>query len=239
MLEAHSITVRYGTGALAITEVSLSVAPGEIVAILGPNGAGKTTTLRALSGFLRSEPAVVTSGKITYEGTAVTGREPNRMARLGVVAIPERDKVFANLSVRDNLRALHRRKDGVALDAATDRVLAMFPFLRDRMNDVAGLLSGGQQQMLAIARGLLLEPTVLLIDEMTLGLHPGIHPQLYDAVRKIAARGTGVLLVDEGTSSTLEYADTIHVMSGGRIRASGPREQFGDRALLEDLYLAG
>jgi branched-chain amino acid transport system ATP-binding protein len=237
MLVAEGISVRYGSGALAIDGVDIRVPSKSIVAVLGPNGAGKTTTLRALSGFLRSESAKVTRGRIMWNDRDVTGLEPHRMARLGIVAIPERHKIFPNLSVYENLCALkiHRasRSDGL------DRVVGMFPFLAGRMKDPAGLLSGGQQQMLAIARGLLLQPSVLLIDEMTLGLHPSIHGQLFDAARKIAESGTSVLVVDEGTTSAVKHADHVYVINGGRVSADGPSEQFRDLEVLEGLYLAG
>ena len=239
MLSASGLTVQYGAGALAIADVNIEIGSGQVVAILGPNGAGKTTTLRALSGFMRTETAKIVQGQVTYGGHDVTRREPHHMAGLGVVAIPERNKVFSNLTVGENLRALQQRDTGATNQFPLPFVLNMFPFLSSRLNDVAGLLSGGQQQMLAIARGLLLNPTILMIDEMTLGLHPSIHSQLFEAVQEITRTGTAVLLVDEGTTSALEIADVVHVLSGGRVRASGPREMFGDRTFLEELYLAG
>lgn len=238
MLSAEKISVRYGSGALAVDGIDISIEPGSIVAIVGPNGAGKTTTLRALSGFLRSEPARVSQGRVLWNGRDVTGSEPHEMARRGVVAIPERHKIFANLSVFENLCAL-KIKNKHAREAGIDRVVDMFPFLADRMKTSAGLLSGGQQQMLAIARGLLLEPQILMIDEMTLGLHPSIHGQLFDAARTIANSGTGVLIVDEGTTGAVTHADYVYVISGGRVRAGGPSSEFRDLEILEGLYLAG
>jgi len=238
MLTAEGVAVRYGSGALAIDGVDLQVEPGSIVAVLGPNGAGKTTTLRALSGFLRSETARVTRGRISWEGRNVTGFEPHQMARLGVFAIPERHKIFPNLSVSENLSALKARTKR-SRSAGIDRAVDMFPFLEARLKTSAGLLSGGQQQMLAIARGMLLDPAVLMVDEMTLGLHPSIHVQLFEAARKIADGGTGVLVVDEGTTSALTHADQVYVINGGRIRASGASSEFQDREVLEGLYVAG
>ena len=238
MLVADEIAVRYGSGALAIDGVNIRVEPGTIVAVLGPNGAGKTTTLRAMSGFLRSEPARVTRGRVLWNDRDVTGLEPHQMARLGIVAIPERHKIFANLSVFENLCAL-KIKNRSSRQAGIDRVVEMFPFLADRMRTSAGLLSGGQQQMLAIARGLLLEPQVLMIDEMTLGLHPSIHGQLFDAARRIADSGTGVLIVDEGTTGAVNHADHVYVISGGRVRADGRSSEFRNLEILEGLYLAG
>ena len=238
MLVAERLSVRYGSGALAIDGVDINVEAGTIVAVVGPNGAGKTTTLRAISGFLRSEPARVTGGRVLWDGQDVTGSEPHQMARLGVVAIPERHKVFPNLSVFENLCAL-RISNKSSRQSGIDRVIEMFPFLAERMRMSAGLLSGGQQQMLAIARGLLLEPRVLMIDEMTLGLHPSIHGQLFDAARRIADSGTGVLIVDEGTTGAITHADHVYVINGGRVRAGGPSRDFRDREILEGLYLAG
>lgn len=237
MLVAENIAVRYGSGALAIAGIDITVTPGSISAILGPNGAGKTTTLRAMSGFLKSETARLSEGRVLWNGEDVTGYEPHQMARLGVVAIPERNKIFANLSVFENLCALRSNKG--SRQSGIERVVDMFPFLADRMKTSAGLLSGGQQQMLAIARGLLLEPQILMIDEMTLGLHPSIHGQLFDAARKIADGGTGVLVVDEGTTGAVTHADHVYVISGGRVRANGPSAEFRDLDILEGLYLAG
>jgi branched-chain amino acid transport system ATP-binding protein len=238
MLVANNIAVRYGSGALAIAGIDITVKPGSISAILGPNGAGKTTTLRAMSGFLKSETARLSEGRIMWNGEDVTGLEPHQMARLGIVAIPERNKIFANLSVFENLCAL-RINNKRSRQSGIERVVDMFPFLADRMKTSAGLLSGGQQQMLAIARGLLLEPQILMIDEMTLGLHPSIHGQLFDAARTIADSGTGVLVVDEGTTGAVTHADHVYVISGGRVRADGPSAEFRDLDILEGLYLAG
>jgi branched-chain amino acid transport system ATP-binding protein len=238
VLVAEEIAVRYGSGALAIDGVNITVEPGTIVAVLGPNGAGKTTTLRAMSGFLRSETARVNRGRVLWNDRDVTGLEPHQMARLGIAAIPERHKIFANLSVFENLCALKVRHKS-SRQAGIERVVDMFPFLAERMKSSAGLLSGGQQQMLAIARGLLLEPQVLMIDEMTLGLHPSIHGQLFDVARKIADSGTGVLIVDEGTTGAVNHADYVYVLSGGRVRAHGRSGDFRDLEILEGLYLAG
>jgi branched-chain amino acid transport system ATP-binding protein len=237
MLEVQHLTVRYGAGALAVEGVGLQVDPGRVVTLIGPNGAGKTTTLRAIGGFLRSETGRVTGGSIKWNGREVRGLEPHVMAKLGVVAVPERKKVFPNLTVQENLGALRpltrrQRRDGI------ERVVELFPVLAERMRQAAGLLSGGQQQMLAIARALILEPQLLLLDEMTLGLHPSVQAQLREVVRRIADSGTAVFVVDEG-DGVLEVADEVVVMSGGRVRAAGPRSDFAEQQILEELFLAG
>lgn len=237
MLEVQGLTVRYGAGALAVEGVSLRVTPGSVVTLIGPNGAGKTTTLRAIGGFLRSETGRITGGSVQWNGREVRGLEPHAMAHIGVVAVPERKKVFPNLTVYENLAAL-RPLSKRQRQAGMERVGELFPMLAARMRQAAGLLSGGQQQMLAIARALFLEPQLLLLDEMTLGLHPSVQAQLRQVVRRIADSGTGVFVVDEG-DGVLEVADEVVVMAGGRVRAAGPRSEFAEQQILEELFLVG
>jgi branched-chain amino acid transport system ATP-binding protein len=225
-LELSNVRVRYPNGALGILDVSLAVEDGQTVALFGPNGAGKTTTTRAISGFLRTEGARVTNGQITLGGRRLNGSEPNRVARLGVAIVPERNKIFANLSVGENLSALGIVPPRARRRQLLDQVFDLFPVLEKRRHQAAGRLSGGERQMLAIGRALLLDPSLLIIDEMTLGLHYSLQPTLYEAVQSIAAAGTSVLIVDESNAFAVEVADYCYRISEGRIVEHGPPERF-------------
>jgi branched-chain amino acid transport system ATP-binding protein len=237
ILSAKGLQVRYRNGALGITDVSIEVAEGQVVALFGPNGAGKTTSVRAVSGFLRTEGARVTKGQVQALGTDVTNAEPHQTARLGVALVPERRKVFPNLTVAENFAALGRLPSRAHRKQSLDRVLELFPALADRRKELAGRLSGGQQQMLAIGRALLCEPKLLILDEMTLGLHHSMQPPLFNAVRRVAAEGTAVLIVDESTGFALEVASYCYLLSQGRVQDQGPPERFKGNELLAAGYV--
>jgi branched-chain amino acid transport system ATP-binding protein len=236
-VELDSVAVRYSNGALGISDISFQVSEGQIVALFGPNGAGKTTSVRALSGFMKPERVSVFRGSVHLLGKGVTGYEPHRTARLGLGYVPERRKVFANLSVADNFKASGGLPKGRAYDDALNGVLKLFPALADRFREQAGRLSGGQQQMLAIARNMIRRPKVLVIDELTLGLHHSFHAPLFDALRTIAAEGTSIVVVDESTGFALDVADYCYLIVGGKIRESGPPEKFRGSELLVAGYV--
>jgi branched-chain amino acid transport system ATP-binding protein len=236
-VELDSVAVRYGNGALGISDISFRVAENQIVALFGPNGAGKTTSVRALSGFMKTERASVPRGSVRLLGREVTGWEPHRTARLGLGYVPERRKVFGNLSVADNFKASGGLPKGRAFDQAVERVLELFPALRDRRGEQAGRLSGGQQQMLAIARNMIRHPKVLIIDELTMGLHHSFHAPLFDALSRIAAEGTSVIVVDESTGLALDVAHYCYLIVGGKVRDSGPPEKFRGSELLAAGYV--
>src|SRR4051794_26750503 len=226
LLEAKNLAVRYRTGALGIVDVSLQIPENGVVALLGANGAGKTTTVRALSGFLRTEGAKVIGGSVMFDGVNVAGWEPHRMARRGIACVPERNKVFRNLTVQEHLSSagLHRSKAERA--AALELGFSLFPVLKERYKQSAGQLSGGQQQMLAIARALAGCPQLIIVDEMTLGLHPSLQPVLFDAIRKIADNGTAALIVDESTTHALATANYCYFLDGGYIVHEGKPADF-------------
>lgn len=234
VLQLDGVRVRYPNGALGVLDISLSVDEGQTVALFGPNGAGKSTTTRAISGFLKGEGARVIKGDIRFNGRSIKGMEPHRVAALGIAIVPERNKVFANLTVAQNLSAFgvlpKNRKE------LLERVFELFPVLESRRHQLAGRLSGGERQMLAIGRSLLLDPKLLIVDEMTLGLHHSLQPALYDVVRKISANGTAVLVVDESNGLALDVADHCFELSEGHIVASGPSEQFRDEFSLTETY---
>jgi branched-chain amino acid transport system ATP-binding protein len=237
LLSVENLRVRYRNGALGVTDSSLRVDAGKIVALFGANGAGKTTTLRAIGGFLRTEGARVTEGRIMFDGTDITNWEPHRTAALGIATVVERRKIFANLSVRDNLLALGPRQLGLNRKDKLERVFDLFPILQEKLHQPAGRLSGGQQQMLAVSRGLMCDPKFLMIDEVTLGLHPSMHPVLYNAVRRIADEGAAVLVVDESAASALKVVDYCYLLSGGRLRDEGEPAKFQGAELLAAGYV--
>jgi branched-chain amino acid transport system ATP-binding protein len=226
LLEAESIKVRYPNGALGILDVSLAVEPGQVVALAGPNGAGKSTTLRAISGFARNEGARVISGSVRVADRDMTNREPYEFSRSGVHCVPERKKVFPNLSVTENLFALGGLPGKEERARLLKWVGELFPPLATRTSQQAGQLSGGERQMLAIARGLMARPRLLVIDEMTLGIHPTVHTVLFDAIREISAQGTAVLISDENVPLMLRLADVCYQVEFGKMTFAGTSEDY-------------
>jgi branched-chain amino acid transport system ATP-binding protein len=235
-LSAENLKVRYSNQALGIADVSLDVGAGQIVMVFGPNGAGKTTTVRAISGFMKSEGARVVSGRVTLFGEDTTNAEPQRTTGLGVAFIPERRKIFASMTVAENLQALGKRPPRSRRNEIYERIYALFPVLAERRKSLAGRLSGGQQQMLAIGRSLMCEPRLLIIDEMTLGLHHSVHLPLFEAVKSISDTGTGVLIVDESTTCALDFADKCYVLGGGRVHMVGSPDLLRNNALVAPDY---
>jgi branched-chain amino acid transport system ATP-binding protein len=236
MVRVEQLQVRYRNGALGAVAVDLHVHAGELVALFGANGAGKTTTMRAISGFLHSERARV-SGTVEVLGRRVTGWEPHRVTALGLAFVPERRKIFPNLSVADNLASVGRSPSRARRAELLERVVAMFPVLQRRGSELAGRLSGGERQMVAIARGLMSEPKVLIVDELTLGLHHSLHETLYQTMRTIADTGTAVIVVDESTGTALEFVDRCYLLSTGRVKDSGTPEKFRGSELLAAGYV--
>src|SRR5438105_12579625 len=237
ILTAENLRVRYRNGALGILDVSFQVAPGKIVGLFGPNGAGKTTSVRAVAGFLRTEGARIIQGRVTVGGRDVTNQEPHRQARLGVAFVPERNKVFTNLSVAENLAAMSGLPAAARRAELHDFIYSLFPVLAERRRDYAGRLSGGQRQMLALARAIIRDPKVLIVDEMTLGLHHSVQPPLFEAVRKVASQGAAVVLVDERTGFALEASDYCYILAAGRVQAEGPSSKFLGSELIAAGYV--
>ena len=215
-LEVAGLRAGYG-GARVLHGLDFSVGAGEICAILGPNGAGKTTTLRALSGVIRGR------GTVTLDGTSLLGRAPENVARLGVAHVPEGRGTFTQLTVEENLRVGgYVRRDAAAVRQDLDRVYDHFPPLRERRRQVAGSLSGGEQQMLAIGRALMLRPRLLLLDEPSLGLSPIVTRELFGIVSAINEQErTTVVVVEQNAHLALDIAHQAHVLETGRIVLSG------------------
>ncbi|MEK7701724.1 MAG: ABC transporter ATP-binding protein [candidate division NC10 bacterium] len=236
LLELENVEVVYHHVATAIQGVSLRVPERAIVALLGTNGAGKTTTLRAISGFLGADDAEVVEGSIAFLGETVTGKAPHELARRGLVLVPERDKVFETLTVQENLRALvPGRRDGAG---DLERVFHYFPVLAERRRQLAGYLSGGERQMLALGTALLCRPVVLLVDELSLGLAPIVVESLMEMVRRLRDElGLAVLLVEQNAGAALGVADHGYVMEHGRIVYEGTRERLLAHEDIREFYL--
>jgi branched-chain amino acid transport system ATP-binding protein len=217
ILQVDGLEVRY-RDAVGVRNVTLRASVGEIVAILGPNGAGKTTTLRAISGFLPGDRARVTAGTITVGGRSVVRRSPSEITRMGVALVAERNKVFTRLTVRENLLIIGGR---APKKEQLDEVTQLFPFLAQRQRQLAGSLSGGERQMLALARALLLSPKVLLVDELSFGLAPIVVDSLIETVRRMAGGDRVVVLVEQSGAVAQALADRVYLLSAGRLVGSG------------------
>ncbi len=232
MLRVENLQCRYGKVA-AVHDLSIEVRPGELVVLIGANGAGKTTTLKAISGLLA--PA---AGRITFAGEDVTGAPARRMLALGVAHCPEGRRVFPQLTVRENLEMgcyLRSDRDGIARDMT--RLFERFPILRERSGQAAGTLSGGEQQMLAISRALMSRPKLVLLDEPSLGLAPGLVARTFDIIRAIRAEGTTVVMVEQNAFAALELCDRAYVLEQGRVTKSGTGPQLLDDPEVRSAYL--
>lgn len=231
LLTVDGLTMAYGA-VVAVRGVSLQVDAGGIVAVLGPNGAGKTTLLRGIAGALKPQ-----SGSVTFDGRSLAGMGPEDVLRRGVALVPEGRHVFPKLTVEENLvigGIARKDRDDIRTDA--DRWLARFPILGDRSQQLAGTLSGGEQQQLAIARALMSRPRMLLLDEPSLGLAPIFVDRIFELILELRAEGVTVLLVEQNVHRALEIADHAYVLSVGGVVASGPTEQLLEGEL-ERTYL--
>lgn len=235
MLEVASLDVRYGA-IRAVRDVSLTVDEGELVALLGANGAGKSSTLLAIAGALK-----VASGSVTLGGNDVTALSPEQMVRRGVAMVPETRDVFPDLTVAENLRlgAFTRRRDAPGVADDYDRMFELFPVLAERADQPGGTLSGGEQQMLVIARAMMSRPRLLLLDEPSLGLAPTLVERIFKMIVELRRTGLTILLVEQNASMALQIADRAYVMRLGRIAAQGPAAEIAAASDLKALYLGG
>lgn len=233
LLEVEKLAASYGD-VQVLWEVGLGVRTGEIVCLVGSNGAGKTTTLRCLSGLVPSS-----FGHIMFEGESLTGSGPVQLVERGIAHVPEGRRLFSGLSVYDNLLlGAYRRRDGHAAIARNiERVYALFPRLAERRRQDATTLSGGEQQMCAIARGLMAAPKLLMIDELSLGLAPKVVGELVDALRIINSEGTSLLIVEQDVATALDLADRGYVMDQGRTVAQGAADDLRRDPAIRAAYL--
>ncbi|GIH95053.1 ABC transporter ATP-binding protein [Planobispora siamensis] len=236
-LTVRDLAVNYGP-VTALRGVSLDVPRGAVVTVLGGNGAGKSTLLRAISGTLRFHRGGIGAGAVAFGGRRLSGASTSAVVAHGVVQVPEGRKVFARMTVEENLRAgALGARDRRAAAEARERVLTLFPVLAERARQRAGLLSGGEQQMLAIGRALMARPKMLLLDEPTLGLAPMMALRIADTVREINAQGTTVLLVEQNAALALSLAGHAYVLEVGRVVLSGPAAELAESDEVRRRYL--
>jgi branched-chain amino acid transport system ATP-binding protein len=238
LLEVQDLRVSYGGSVLALREVSLWVPDGGVVAVLGNNGAGKSSLLRAISGTLGEEGGAVDGGTIRFAGERIDRRNPADVVRRGVLHVPEGRRIFGGLTVEENLRAgAVAARSAAVRDEGRARVYELFPILADRRRQRAGLLSGGEQQMLAIGRALMGGPRILLLDEPSLGLAPKIVDRIGDVITEINQQGTTVVLVEQNAAMALRVADEAFVLEAGRVSLHGPAAQLAQTDEVRDRYL--
>jgi branched-chain amino acid transport system ATP-binding protein len=231
MLSVAGLDVRYGA-IQAVRNLDLEVAQGEIVALLGANGAGKSTTLKAIVGLASAK------GQIRFAGESIAGRHTEEIVRRGLTLVPEGRRVFPTLTVAENLTlGAATRTDPGAVARSRAEVEALFPVLAERAGQVAGTLSGGQQQQLAIARALMSEPRLLLLDEPSLGLAPQIVDDIFDLILRLKARGLTILLVEQDAIAALDVADRAYVMANGRIIMAGSAAELRASEQVAHAYL--
>ncbi|MEO8688019.1 MAG: ABC transporter ATP-binding protein [Solirubrobacteraceae bacterium] len=228
MLEVESLEAGYGR-VQVLWEVDLEVGDGEIVALVGSNGAGKTTLLRAISGMITAS-----GGAVRLDGESLVGRAPEDVVTAGIAHVPEGRRLFAGLTVRENLQIGAYARGG---KADIERAVGLFPGLGGRLNQVAGSMSGGEQQMCAIARGLMADPKLIMIDELSLGLAPKLVEQILERLTSVTEAGTSVLLVEQDVDAALEAAARGYVLENGRIVASGDSAKLLDDPRIREAYL--
>jgi len=232
LLEIKDLHVSYGA-IRALRGISLHVEQGEVVTLIGANGAGKSTTLRTISGLLQPR-----EGSITFDGVSLRGYAPHGIVGLGLVQVPEGRGIFGNLTVAENLRlGAYPRHDHAQIQKDRERALELFPRVKERLKQNAGTLSGGEQQMLAIARALMARPRLLLMDEPSLGLAPQIVKTIFQVIREINQRGTTILLVEQNARMALQVAHRAYVLEVGEIQMHGPAAELAASDEVRKAYL--
>ena len=234
MLKIENLEVAYGN-IKAIKGISLEVNKGEIVTLIGSNGAGKSTTLRAISGILKAR-----AGRIMFENEEIQGKEGHEIVKMGICQSPEGRRIFPRMSVDENLDlGAFLRTDKAAIAADRERVLDLFPRLKERINQKAGTMSGGEQQMLAVGRALMGSPKLLLLDEPSMGLAPVLVQMIFETITKINKQGTTVLLVEQNALAALNVADRAYVLESGTIKMSGKAKDLISNNEVTKAYLGG
>jgi branched-chain amino acid transport system ATP-binding protein len=238
VLSVENLEVVYNDVVLVLRGISLEVGDGQIVALLGANGAGKTTTLRAVTGLLEVHEGDITKGEIDFNGHDVTHLEPSRRVEMGISQVMEGRRIFAELDVDENLRAgAYVNRKGRKAKEAQDRVMTLFPRLKERRRATAGYLSGGEQQMLAIGRALMQDPKLLILDEPSLGLAPLLVQEVRDIIVEINKQGTAVLLIEQNANMALSIAHHGYIMETGKMVMDGDPEKLLTDEDVKEFYL--
>ena len=232
LLEARHLAIAYGD-APAVWDASLRVAEGELVSVIGPNGAGKSTLVNTIAGLQRAR-----SGELRFDCLDLTAVRPHLVCRQGIALVPEGRRLFTRMSVEENLEiGCYRREARRARRATLERVYRLFPILRERRRQLAGSLSGGQQQMVAIGRALMAQPRLLLLDEPSLGLAPAVVDHMFATIRAIHDEGVAILLVEQNVVRALQIADRAYVLEEGRVVAEGPPSDLRRQSRIREAYL--
>jgi len=234
MLKIENLQVYYGA-IHALQDISFSLDQGEIVALIGANGAGKSTTLNTISGILRPR-----QGSVLFWGQPIDQMPPQDIVRKGIIQVPEGRKIFGRMTVMENLEmGAYSQTDRATINRDTEAAYERFPRLRERRNQISGTLSGGEQQMLAIARGLMAHPTLLLLDEPSMGLSPILVEQIFDIIQDINEQGTSILLVEQNAQMALAIADRAYVLETGKVVLQGKGDDLLEDASVIEAYLGG
>jgi branched-chain amino acid transport system ATP-binding protein len=234
LLEVTDLSVYYGA-INALQGISFHVEEGEIVTLIGANGAGKSTTLNTISGLVRAR-----AGSIKFKGQQITTTPPHEIVSMGVVQVPEGRKIFAPLTTQENLEmGAFTRKDPAVIQQSLERVFKSFPRLKERLSQYGGTLSGGEQQMLAMGRGLMADPELLLLDEPSMGLAPLLVEEIFAIIQEINAQGTSILLVEQNAQMALSIANRAYVLETGRIVLEGSAKEVADNPEVKVAYLGG
>jgi branched-chain amino acid transport system ATP-binding protein len=232
MLEVKNIQVAYGK-IVAVKDVSITVNQGEIVTLIGSNGAGKSTTLRTISGLIKPK-----SGEILFNGKRIDGLPGHEIVGMGICHSPEGRRIFPRMTVKENLElGAFLRSDKEAVNADMDRVLELFPRLKERIKQTAGTMSGGEQQMLAVSRALMGDPKLLLLDEPSMGLAPVLVELIFDTIVKIRKQGVTILLIEQNATAALEVADRAYVLESGKVKMSGSAKELSSDDKVTKAYL--
>lgn len=237
MLDVSGLSVTYGGALTALSGVSLSVPEGGIVALLGSNGAGKTTLLRSISNNLRRHGGKVTAGRIAFQGVDLLSQDTSAIVGHGVVQVPEGRRIFGRLTVEENLRVGGLRQKKILAEESKAYVFELFPRLKERRHQRGLLLSGGEQQMLAIGRALMASPKLLMLDEPSLGLAPLVVEQVGEVVKTINRQGTSVLIIEQNANMALGVADHAYVLETGKLSLQGSSEELAATDEIKHLYL--
>lgn len=234
MLKVEKLSVSYGA-INALREISFNVERGEIISLIGSNGAGKTTTLHAVSNIIKKR-----GGKIEFEGEDITNLAPDQIVRRRLIQVPEGRRIFLNLSVRDNLEmGAFTRNDKAGIKADMEKVYELFPRLKERINQISGTLSGGELQMLAMGRGLMAQPKLLLLDEPSMGLAPILVDEIFEIIQKINKAGTTILLVEQNAFKALSISNRAYVLETGSITKDGDAKELAKDPAVKEAYLGG